>query len=298
METEKPFTTTFRTILVTGATGFVGKALTARLVSAGHTVYPFSLSAGYDVRNPDSFRHFIDKGIDTVIHCAGLTFVPDSWSNAAEFYGVNTLGTQHVLDFCRAVGARHIFISAYLYGAPQYLPIDEGHPVVPNNPYAHSKWLAEELCRFYAAEMGVDSVILRPFNLYGHGQPEDFLIPTIIRQARQGAEIVVKDDSPRRDFLYIGDFVDACILTLECRDTSFRVFNVGSGYSLSVREVIESVIHATGSSSRWRSTGEVRHNEIPDTVADTSAINRLLGWKPQLPFAEGCRRTVSIQEAL
>jgi len=282
-----------RTVLVTGASGFVGKAVTARLRSAGHTVYPFARATGGDVRRPEAFRPFLDRGINTVIHCAGLTFVPDSWTHAAEFYAVNTSGTQHVLDYCRATGARHIFVSAYLYGRPQYLPMDEGHPVVPNNPYAHSKWLAEELCRFYAAEMGVGSVILRPFNLYGPGQADHFLIPTIVRQARHGEQIVVKDDTPRRDYLHIDDFADACLRTLACPDTALQVFNAGSGTSLSVRDVIEAVIRATGSPAGWRSLGERRQGEIPDTVADTSAIRRALGWQQRIRFDDGLRALLS-----
>ena len=276
-----------RNILVTGATGFVGKPLVARLGQRGDIVHNFARSLGNDLLDKRAFIPFLGKGIDVVFHLAGLTFIPDSWSNPAEFYAVNTLGTQHVLDFCRATHARHIFVSAYVYGIPQYLPMDELHPVSPNNPYAHSKWFAEELCRFYALEMGVKSVILRPFNLYGPGQGDHFLIPTIVRQMQKGEEIVVRDDAPRRDYLHVSDFVNACVLSLECRDFSFRIFNVGAGYSLSVREIIETAIRAAGMELNWRSTGEVRQNEIPDTVADCTAIKNALSWLPRLSLTEG-----------
>ena len=276
-----------RNILVTGATGFIGRRLVHRLEQSGNRVHRFARSLGNDILETGAFNPFLDKGVDIVFHLAGRIFVPDSWKNPAEFYAVNTLGTQHVLDFCSTTKARHIFVSAYIYGIPQYLPIDELHPVSPNTPYNHSKWLAEELCRFYAKEMGVRTVVLRPFNLYGPGQSDHFLIPTIVRQARRGDEIIVKDDAPRRDYLHVDDFVDACILSLEYSALPFWVFNVGSEYSVSVREVIETAIRALGTHVNWRSAGKNRKNEIPDTIADCSAIKRALNWRPRMSFEEG-----------
>jgi len=274
-----------RNILVTGSTGFIGKPLVRRLEQRGDTVHHFARSLGNDILDKCAFNPFLDKGIATVFHLAGLTFVPNSWSNPAEFYAVNSLGTQHALEFCRATRAHMIYISAYVYGVPQYLPIDEGHPVAPNNPYAHSKWLGEEMCRFYAGHMGVKATVLRGFNLFGPGQDARFLLPWIVIQAKQGKEIVVKDDLPRRDYLHVDDFVEACTLAMQTAD-KFRIYNVGSGYSLSVREIIEAVVRAAGNSVGWRCTGEVRQNEIPDTVADCSAIYRELGWR--------CSKSLSI----
>jgi nucleoside-diphosphate-sugar epimerase len=279
-------------ILVTGSTGFVGRHLVPRLRESGFTVHEFSTSLGQDILDVRSFDSYFDKQITHVIHLAGITYVPDSWQNPELFYRVNTLGTQHLLDFCRAADARLIFVSAYLYGVPRYLPIDEQHPATPNNPYAHSKWLAEELCRFYAAEMGVETVVLRPFNLYGPGQKEPFLIPAIISQAMHGADIIVKDDGPRRDYLHVSDFIEACRCALEYCESPFRIFNVGAEYSLSVREILEAVVQASGNGINWSSTGEIRQNEIPDTVADCTAIRNALNWKPYLTFQEGIDQLV------
>lgn len=265
-------------VLVTGATGFIGRPLVQRLERQGDTVYRFARSLGNDIRAQDAFSAFLGKGIDTVFHLAGRIFVPDSWNNPEDFYAVNTLGTQHVLEFCRQEKVRMIYVSAYVYGVPHYLPIDEKHPVAPNNPYAHSKWLGEELCRFYSGTMGVQTTILRPFNLYGPGQDDNLIIPTIIRQARDGKEIVVKDETPRRDYLHVDDFVEACLAARQAKEP-LSIFNVGSGYSLSVREIVEAVIHAAGNRMGWRATGEVRPNEIPDTIADCRLINQALGWR-------------------
>ena len=246
-------------ILVTGATGFIGKCLVSNLERAGMTVYPFAMSMGQDVRDVDAFEPLKTKNISHVFHLAGRTFVPDSWEEPGQFYQVNTLGTQHVLDFCRAVHARLIYVSAYVYGIPKFLPISESHPVCPNNPYAHSKWLGEELCRFYSQHYGVHVTVLRPFNLYGPGQGKQFLIPTILQQARSKAVITVKDVTPKRDYLHIKDFVQSCIKSLQS-NSQFSIFNVGSGCSVSVKELLDMVIKYAPHTLEWESTGEIRIN--------------------------------------
>ncbi len=273
-------TATPKNVMVTGATGFIGKRLIPCLEEAGMTVYPFSASSGKDVRNVNSFEPFIGKNITHVIHLAGRTFVPDSWIVPDQFYEVNTLGTQHVLDFCRAVNASLVYVSAYVYGIPQFLPITESHPVCPNNPYAHTKWLGEEICRFYAQQFDVSVTVLRPFNLFGPGQSTQFLIPSIINQARSGKAVTVKDISPRRDYLHIDDFVESCIKSLQM-SSRFSIFNAGSGHSVSVQELLDMVKKYSPHPFEWKSTGEVRINEIPDTVADISAIQTALQWSPK-----------------
>lgn len=272
-------------ILVTGASGFIGRRLVSVLKRAGTKVYPFSTSNGQEIRDPSCFNSFKHQNITHVIHLAGRTFVPESWRIPGEFYGVNTLGTQHVLDFCRECSARLIYISAYIYGIPQVLPISEFHHASPNNPYAHSKWLGEELCRFYAQEFDVPVTILRPFNLFGPGQAAQFLIPTILQQARTTSLITIKDAAPRRDYLHIDDFVKACVKVLQL-DTRFSVFNVGSGYSVSVGELLDMVVKFSPRPLGWKSTEEPRANEIPDTVADISAIQSTLKWKPKISLED------------
>lgn len=283
-------------ILVTGSTGFIGKNLIPRLEECGYIVYPVAKSLGFDLCNDSSLDLFLNKGISTIFHLAGKTYVPDSWNTTSSFYEINSLGTQRVLEFCRRTNAKLIYVSAYVYGVPRYLPIDESHPVMPNNPYAHSKWIGEELCKFYAREMGVKSIILRPFNLYGPGQAEHFLIPTLIKQIKENLDIVVKDETPKRDYLYISDFVDACILAINY-DEDFRIFNIGAGYSISVREIIETLIQYSHKQIKWRSLGEKRKNEILDTIADCSAIKQSLNWSPKIQLKEFIANCINLENS-
>lgn len=268
-----------KNILVTGATGFIGRHLVSHLEDTGLHVLPFSRSRGHDVTDANAFTPFLRKNIDIVVHLAGLTFVPESWEKAESFYTVNTLGTQRVLDFCRATGSRIVYVSAYVYGVPKYLPIDESHPAAPNNPYAHSKWLGEELCRFYSRTMGVKATILRPFNLYGPGQDERFLIPLLLRQLREQGSISVRDLAPKRDYLHVADFAEACGLILGLED-DLALFNVGSGFSLSVSQLIDMLEVGSGSPVARTSLQEPRRNEIPETIADIAALRERLGWSP------------------
>lgn len=279
-------------VLVTGATGFIGKHLVNALKNNGCHIYSFSRSLGFDVYQRNSFENFKNKGIDTVFHLAGETFVPQSWERQEDFYAANVTGTRNVLDFCVSENAKIIHISGYIYGIPEYLPIDENHPVNPNNPYACSKWQAEGLCRLYAKDKGLNAVILRPFNIYGQGQDERFLIPSILKQIKERNFIEVNDATPRRDYLYIADFINACLAAMNYK-TGFNIFNLGFGGSLSVKEIVEVIIECAGGKMKWSSLNLKRKNEIPETVADFRRINKELGWRPRFLFKEGIRDILS-----
>ncbi len=274
-------------ILVTGATGFVGKDLISHLQATGQATFGLSLSGGDDIRSPSCLNRYLDKGIETVFHLAAKTFVPESWKTPDDYYRTNTLGTLHVLEFCRQTGARLIYVSAYVYGPPQYLPIDENHPVQPNNPYAHSKWCGEQLCRFYSEYYGIRTSILRPSNLYGPGQADRFILSKVINQLRTGGRISVEDSTPKRDFLHVRDFVDACIVILK-HDELNQTYNVSSGVSTSIAQVIRLICEISGTPVDWQDLGQIRPNEISDTKM-TSLLVREDFWKPVISLEDGLR---------
>lgn len=270
-------------ILVTGSKGFIGKNLVSQLKQNNHSVIEFE----GDILENSSYQKIHPLEIDHCFHLAARSFVPDSWKSPEEFIKTNVHGTEKILEFCRTKNTSMTFVSSYLYGAPKYLPIDENHPIQTSNPYALSKHLAEELCSFYSEHFKLKIAVIRPFNIYGPGQDERFLIPELISKFRGTNETVeVKDLTPKRDYVYISDVVDAMVSTLKLKD-NYVVLNIGGGYSLSVQEIVEKIKGLSGSSKEIKSRNEIRVNEIPDTVANISLAFGKMGWKPKVSFEEG-----------
>jgi nucleoside-diphosphate-sugar epimerase len=249
-------------------------------------------SAEGDIADPATLARHSGAAWSRIFHLAGRTYVPDSWAHPGDFYKTNVLGTANVLELARSSGTPVTFVSGYLYGKPEKLPISECSPVRPDNPYALSKHLAEQLCGFYHARYDLPITILRPFNVYGIGQNDKFLIPTILRQTLFESQVVVNDLTPRRDFVYLEDLVEALIRTLN-RRTGYGVYNIGSGSSLSVREVIDAA-QTVAQSRKEVVTREVRRGgEIDDVVADSSKASKELDWRPRHSFREGLELVIS-----
>jgi nucleoside-diphosphate-sugar epimerase len=274
-------------VLITGADGFIGRHLRAALESAGNVVYPHDRGDGDIARCALNYT-----GVKHVFHLAGKTFVPDSWTTPLDFYEVNVLGTVNVLEFCRRANAAITFISSYVYGIPESLPISEEHPLGAFNPYSHTKILAEETVGYYQLQFGVRATIVRPFNIYGSGQAEHFLIPKLIRQALdpKTTEFVVNDLRPRRDYIHVRDLVALLLSTLACGCGG--VFNAGSGYSVSIQDVVETIESLTDCRKEVRSLGQMRADEVLDVVADISKAKREFGWQPVIGLKEGLREMI------
>jgi len=275
-------------VLVTGGSGFIGRRLVQLLRDEGVEV----LSPGRDILDV-SAAIFPDVSADWVIHLAGRTYVPASWDEPADFYRVNVLGTVNVLEYCRRTRARLIYVSGYCYGIPERLPISETAPLKPNNPYAFSKKAAEEACRFFSEFLQTTVMIVRPFNIYGPGQPANFLISRMVEQVVDPAvgSIVVENGAPRRDYIHLDDLVRA-IESLRRNPKPGATFNIGSGESYSVAEIAELVCRAADVQKPFVSHDNRRVNEIPDVIADVTAIRNATGWSPSIALLDGLRDVV------
>lgn len=279
-----------KTILVTGANGFIGSVLVNHLVDKGFNVIKFNSSDG-DISEVNFTEVYNNKNIDHIFHLAAKTFVPDSWDNPIDFYKTSVLGTGNILEFCRNKNISLTFISAYLYGSPEKLPISEDDRIQSNNPYAHSKYLAEELCEFYSEYYDVKITIARPFNIYGKKQKDIFLIPYIIKQVLNDNVIKIKDLKPKRDYIYLDDLIDGLIKTLDSKK-QFSIYNFGSGSELSVNEIIQIVQNIAGTQKEIISEKQERKNEIMNVVADISRAKNDLDWNPKFSFQEGIKEII------
>lgn len=276
-------------VLVTGATGFIGSRLVPSFREAGHDVRISHARLDHDLPAEDD--------VDVVVHLAARTFVPASWDDPIGFYQTNTLGTLRVLDRYAREGRHIVYLSSYVYGTPDVLPIGEEAERRPVNPYMHSKVLAEDCCTFFASHRDVTITVIRPFNVYGEGQASPFLIPSLIEQLLDPgrASVLVQDDRPRRDYLYVNDLVEMVLMVV--RDRVAGTFNAGSGVSHSVRDVHELLCVAARTTKPLVVRGEQRPGEVPDVVADVRRADHLLGWRPRTTFAAGLARVVGAWQA-
>lgn len=274
-------------VIVSGSEGFIGKLLVTRLINEGYNVITFDYKDG-DIAQKSSLNGFDKYDIKHFFHLAAKNFVPDSWKDPITFYNVNIIGTTNVLAFCKKNKCSLTYISSYVYGNPEYLPIDENHKLQSNNPYSSSKILAEEVCRYYSSHYKIKTCILRPFNVYGPGQSEIFLIPEIIKQACYNNIIRVMDLNPKRDFVFVDDIIDALILSINKEG----IYNIGSGYSISVEDIIKIVLKTMNIKKEYISKDVIRKNEIFDVVADITKANKELKWVPKTNFEEGIKKCV------
>jgi len=272
-------------IIVTGSSGFIGTTIVKRLRELKHKVTEIDIIKGIDITDWEQIKNI--SGFDVLIHLAARVFVPDSYKFPHEMYNLNIGGTLNALELCRINNAKMIYASSYVYGVPQYLPIDEKHPTAAFNPYCRSKLISEDLCRSYNKDFGVPIVIFRPFNIYGKGQKENFLIPLILSQIKKSGRIILKDPRPKRDFIHVDDAVAAYIKALGFENANLEIFNLGSGISHSVKKIAEMLAANFSEDIAIEFSNDIRKNEVLDTVADISSIRSKIGWEPVISFDDG-----------
>jgi UDP-glucuronate 4-epimerase len=302
--------------LITGVAGFIGSHLAAELLRRGWLV------TGVDTRSPasdpvaaenlaeltrgDGRFQFVQadvsgsdltmllEGARVVFHLAALPGVRRSWGDRfADYLTCNVLGTQRLLEACAMVEVpRLVFASSSsVYGPTNGTPSREADSLVPLSPYGVSKLAAERLCLAYASHPGaVTSVVaLRYFTVYGPRQRPDMAFSRIMRAARSGHAVsLYGTGEQRRDFTYVSDAVNATIAAATV-DAQAEVVNVGSGSSVTLADVLESVAAFAGALvpvlRRVTQPGDVNV-----TSADLARARQLLGYEPQVSLADGLRR--------
>jgi len=298
--------------LVTGCAGFIGSHLTESLLADGHVVLGVDcFNDNYGRRDKlenlahaqqwDGFEfvpvdlsrgdlHDLVEECDVVFHLAAEPGVRASWSGRFETYvRNNVVATQHLLEAARRVPERRVVYasSSSVYGQAEQLPTAEDVLPQPFSPYGMTKLAAEHLCGLYHANYGVETVSLRYFTVYGPRQRPDMAFNIFCRAALAGETITIYGDgSQTRDFTFVGDIVAATRAAAEAPGVAGRVFNVGGGSRVSIRETLEIIEGCAGRPLDVRYLDEQR-GDVRDTGADTSAARADLGFAPTVSLREG-----------
>ncbi|MBF0426492.1 MAG: GDP-mannose 4,6-dehydratase [Magnetococcales bacterium] len=294
--------------LVTGGAGFIGSHLCQMLLAAGHAV---RLVDDFSTGRPENLREFandpgltvhrvsiLDRpalepclaGVDWVFHLAGVADIVPSIEQPERYFAVNVQGTLNLLQGARAAGVKRLVYAASssCYGIPDLYPTPESAPTRAQYPYALTKHMGEELVLHWARVYRLPALSLRLFNVYGPRSRTTGAYGAVFgvflaQKLNDKPLTVVGDGTQSRDFTYVTDVARAFIAAA-ASEHSGEAMNVGSGTHQSVNRLVEllgcyEVVHLPK-----------RPGEPDITFADTQKIRALLGWEPQIPFAEGVAR--------
>lgn len=277
-------------VLVTGASGFLGRHLVARLARDGAQVTALCLERGplsdevtfvrVDVRDRAAVESTVAAADpEVVVHLAALSHVGDSWTRMPDYFDVNVLGTENVAAAAR--GRRLLLTStAEVYGAvpEDEQPIAETRPPAPRSPYALTKAAAERIA------LGAGAAVVRLFNLAGPGQAPGFALPgfaaqlAAIERGEAPAELRVGNLAARRDFVHVLDAVEALALLAE-RAAPGSICNLASGRAVSIAEALDRLIAVTGvEARRVEDPSRLRPVDVPLLVGEVSRL-AALGWR-------------------
>ncbi len=306
-----------KSVLVTGADGFIGSHLTELLYNKGCNVKALSYYNSFndwgwledlsctgdievlngDIRDPHYCKH-ITKNVDVVFHLAALIAIPYSYVAPDSYVDTNIKGT---LNMCQAAMENNVerFIhtsTSEVYGTAQYVPIDEDHPVQPQSPYSASKIGADAMAMSFFNSFEFPLMIARPFNTYGPRQSARAVIPTIITQIADGAKsIKLGDVSPTRDFNYVIDTCRGFLKVAECDQAVGETINIGSNYEISVGDTLNIIKELMASDVEFQ-TDEQRirpeKSEVFRLWCDNGKIHKMTGFEPKFSIREGLEQTV------
>ena len=308
---------TGRSVLVTGAGGFIGSHLTERLVALGAQVRAFvryTSNGGWgwldesevkneievvlgDVRDAESVQGAVD-GTEVVFHLAALIAIPYSYTAPLSYVRTNVEGTLNVLQAARRAGvARVVHTStSEVYGSALRVPIDEGHPLQGQSPYSASKIGADKLAESFFLSYGLPVATIRPFNTYGPRQSARAIVPTIVTQALTGSEIRLGNLAPTRDLTFVEDTADAFVHVADCAEAVGQVLNVGSGGEISVGDLAQLVLRLVGRELPIVAEGERMRpagSEVERLWADAGRAHDLTGWEPRRTLEAGLGQTIA-----
>ena len=310
-------TRSLETVLVTGGAGFIGSHVVDRLVAQGHEVVVVDdLSSG---KRENLARHADDRRLRlivadlredfaaalagvrpaAVVHLAAQVSVPRSIEDPVGDLDLNLRASVRVLQWAAGAGARRVVLasSAAVYGEPARVPVSEDMCDRPVSPYGASKRAAELFFACLGPTLGVETVALRPFNVYGPRQDPRSTYSGVVSQflARGAAGeplVVLGDGEQTRDFVYVEDVARAFVAAIDGAAIDGLIANLGSGHGCTIAALAREVVAVTGSASPVV-TGPARAGDIARSLAECSRAAARLGWHAEVSLGEGLRRTLA-----
>jgi len=307
-----------KTVVVTGAGGFIGSHLVEQLVRDGARVRAMlrytsrgqrgaldlvpedaldsvDVTLG-DVRDFDAVRE-ICRGAQAVFHLAALIGIPYSYEHPQEVIDTNILGTSNVLVAAKELGSLERIVltsTSEVYGSAQRIPMDEDHPLQAQSPYSATKIAADALGLSFHRSFALPVTIVRPFNAYGPRQSARAVIPTILSQALTGMTLRLGTLDTTRDFTYVADTARGFLAVASSDGALGEVVNVGSGTEVSIRDVVRAAgeivgreLKVEGDDQRLRPAA----SEVSRLHSDSSKAEKLAGWRAEVSLHDGLTRT-------
>ena len=312
-----------QSVLVTGAGGFIGGHLVARLVREGANVRAF---VRYNSRNDRGTLDWLDpelvrevdvvlgdlrdiesvqqaaQGVETIFHLGAQIAIPYSFVNPRDFFETNVTGSLNVAQAALQNGARRVVhtSTSEVYGSARTVPITEAHPIEPQSPYAASKAAADKLMDAWHRTYELPVTVLRPFNTYGPHQSARAVIPTIVSQALAGETLRLGSLHPRRDLTFVADTVSGFLAAAEAPAAVGRTLQLGTGHDVSIADVVEMVGEVLGRTLEVElDEARVRpaQSEVERLISDPALALELTGWRPEHDLRAGLARTVEWMES-
>jgi UDP-glucose 4-epimerase len=297
-------------ILLTGGAGFIGSHVAEAYLAAGHEVHIIdNLATGrranapvdavlheVDVHSRETERIFRELKPDVVNHHAAQASVKISTGDPIADLEVNAGGTARIAQLCVEHGVQKLIYASSggtVYGDPQSLPVTESHPCVPMSPYGLSKYAGELYIQLFHRTHGLDYTIFRYGNAFGPRQDphgEAGVVAIFAANMLHNRPCTIDGDGEqRKDYLYVGDVARANALALN--DANGEILNIGTGRGTSVNEIFHALQAATGDATE-PVYGPPRPGDVRMFWLDYSRAEAALGWRPEVSFVDGLRRTV------
>jgi NAD dependent epimerase/dehydratase len=307
---------TNRSVLVTGAGGFIGSHLTERLANEGanvralihynsagthgwledsSVVKDIQLIAG-DICDRDRLREAM-QGVSVVFHLAALIAIPYSYTAPASYVRTNVEGTLNVLQTARELGIERVIhtSTSEVYGTARYVPMDEDHPLQGQSPYSASKIGADKIAESFYLSFGLPVVTVRPFNTFGPRQSARAVIPTIITQCLNGDIVNLGNVHPTRDFSYVLNTVDGFMAAAASAEAIGKTINLGSNREISITDLVNLVVEQIGRPVTIKTDKQrvrPKASEVERLYADNTLARTLLAWEPRVSLEEGLKHTI------